>query len=108
MNSRRKMYSVLRGPYSEDGIVEYVRELVGGRGRTTSFKGDFPTVGDVKPWDGKDGEVSDLLTSVTADTYPSHFFVHRFQSKRTLTFQTLTWIVIKMNFDFSDVYALLQ
>ena len=59
VNSRRKMYSVLRGPFSEGGILEYMRELIGGRGRTISFKGDtLPTVADIEPWDGKDGEVS--------------------------------------------------
>ena len=59
VNSRRKMYSVLRGPFSEDGIAEYVRELVGGRGRTTPLKGDIPPIADTEPWDGKDGQVSD-------------------------------------------------
>ena len=59
MNSRRKMYSVLRGAFSEDGIMEYMRELTGGRGRTTPFRDNtLPTVPDIEPWDGKDGEVS--------------------------------------------------
>ena len=60
VNSRRKMYSVLRGAFSEDGIVEYVRELIGGRGRTTPLKGDLPLVADSESWDGKDGQVKCL------------------------------------------------
>ncbi len=58
-NSRRKMYSVLRGAFSEDGIVEFVRELVGGRGRTIALRGDVPPIADTEPWDGKDGQVSE-------------------------------------------------
>jgi len=60
VNSRRKMYSVLRGAFSEDGVVEYVRELVGGRGRTTPLRGDLPPILNIEPWDGKDGQVSYL------------------------------------------------
>ena len=59
INHRRKMYSVLRGPFSTDGITEYIREFVGGRGRTTKFRGEsLPPVASTEPWNGKDGEVS--------------------------------------------------
>lgn len=58
INSRRKVYSVLRGAFSNDGIVEYIREMVGGRGRITKLRGDtLPSVATVEAWDGKDGQV---------------------------------------------------
>ena len=57
LNSRRKVYSILTGPFSNDGIPEYVRELVGGRGKTIPMKKDLPAVVPTEPWDGKDGQV---------------------------------------------------
>ena len=34
---------------------------MGGRGRTAVLKGDtFPTIPNLEPWDGKDGEVSGM------------------------------------------------
>ena len=60
LNSRRKVFSVLRGPFNEDGIVEYVRDMTGGRGRTTKFRGEsLPAINTVEAWDGQDGEVGD-------------------------------------------------
>ena len=53
LNSRRKVYSILTGPFSNDGIPEYVRELVGGRGKTIPMKKDLPAVVPTEPWDGK-------------------------------------------------------
>ncbi|KAL5493511.1 hypothetical protein EMCRGX_G014702 [Ephydatia muelleri] len=57
LNSRRKVYSILTGPFSNDGIPEYVRELVGGRGKTIPMKKDLPAVVPTEPWDGKDGQL---------------------------------------------------
>ena len=58
INSRRKIFSLLRGPFSESGLVEFIRELVGQRGLTIPFRKDtLPTIETVEPWDGKDGEV---------------------------------------------------
>ena len=57
LNSRRKVYSILTGPFSNDGIAEYVRELVGGRGQTIPMKKDLPAAVATEPWDGKDGQV---------------------------------------------------
>ena len=58
VNMRRKMYSVLRGAFSNDGITEYIRDVAGGRGRTTKMRGEtLPPVKSTEPWDGKDGEV---------------------------------------------------
>lgn len=62
INSRRKVYSVLRGPFSDDGIAEYIREMAGGRGRITKFRGEsLPPANSVEAWDGRDGEVSDII-----------------------------------------------
>lgn len=59
LNSRRKVYSVLRGAFNNDGITEYIRDMAGGRGRTTKYRGDsLPPVVTVEAWDGQDGEVS--------------------------------------------------
>lgn len=58
-NSRRKVFSVLRGAFSNDGIAEYIREMMGGRGRTTKLRGDtLPAINTVEAWDGQDGQVS--------------------------------------------------
>ena len=57
VNSRRKVYSLLRGAFSRDGIAAYIRELIGQRGVTIPLKGDLPKVATIEPWDGKDGEV---------------------------------------------------
>jgi protein disulfide-isomerase A6 len=60
LNSRRKVYSVLRGAFNNDGISEYIRDMAGGRGRITKYRGDsLPNVSTVEAWDGKDGEVSE-------------------------------------------------
>ena len=58
INSRRKIFSLLRGPFSQTGIVEFIRELVAQKGLTIPFRKDtLPTIQTVEPWDGKDGEV---------------------------------------------------
>lgn len=58
INSRRKIFSLLRGPFSQAGIVEFIRELVAQRGLTIPFrKNTLPTIQAVEPWDGKDGEL---------------------------------------------------
>ena len=58
VNSRRKVYSVLRGAFSADGIMEYIRDMTGGRGRTTKLRGDtLPAINTVEAWDGQDGQV---------------------------------------------------
>ena len=56
VNSRRKVYSILRGAFSEEGLSEFVRNLIGQRGVTVKFD-ELPAIPDVEPWDGKDGEV---------------------------------------------------
>lgn len=106
MNYRRKMYSVLRGPFSEDGILEYVRELIGGRGRTTPLRGAaLPAVADIEPWDGKDGKVSHPSTADSA-VYNLKCLIFSFQMKRTMILQTLKWMTAKMNFEIPDTHIL--
>ena len=62
LNARRKVYSVLRGAFNKDGIAEYIRDMAGGRGRITKYRGEsLPPVATVEAWDGKDGEVSSEL-----------------------------------------------
>lgn len=57
---------MLRGAFSNDGIVEYIREMTGGRGRTTKLRGDaLPAINTVEPWDGQDGQVNKKPTRCT-------------------------------------------
>ncbi len=58
VNFRRKVYSVQRGAFSEDGIVKFVRELLAGRSGVKALTGDIPPIAGTKPWDGKDVHVS--------------------------------------------------
>lgn len=58
LNSRKMKYSLMRGPFSETGINEFLRELSVGRGSTATLQGSaLPRVATVTPWDGKDKEV---------------------------------------------------
>lgn len=56
VNLRRKIYSILRGAFSDEGLSEFIRNLIGQRGVTVEFD-DLPSITDVEPWDGQDGEV---------------------------------------------------
>lgn len=57
VNSRKLKYSTLTGSFGRDGISEFLRDLLYGKGKTSSIKsGAFPTFATVEPWDGKDGE----------------------------------------------------
>ncbi|XP_046574574.1 protein disulfide-isomerase A6 homolog [Haliotis rubra] len=57
-NSRKMKYSWLKGPFSEQGINEFLRELSFGRGSTAPIKNaKLPAIVDSEPWDGKDGEL---------------------------------------------------
>ncbi|XP_062520299.1 protein disulfide-isomerase A6 homolog [Corticium candelabrum] len=58
INSRKMKYATLRGAFSADGVNEYLRDLVYGRGSTAPVRGgELPKVSTVEPWDGKDGEL---------------------------------------------------
>lgn len=58
LNSRKMKYSLMKGPFSETGINEFLRELSVGRGSTATLQGSaLPRVATVTPWDGKDKEL---------------------------------------------------
>ncbi|KAL4217734.1 Protein disulfide-isomerase A6 [Mactra antiquata] len=58
INSRKMKYALLRGPFEEKGIKEFLRDLSYGRGSTAPIKGEkLPSVETRDPWDGKDGEL---------------------------------------------------
>lgn len=57
LNVKKMKYAVLKGPFSHDGINEFLRELSVGRGSTVPMKGaELPKVHKTEPWDGKDGQ----------------------------------------------------
>ena len=58
VNSRKKVFSILRGSFSQDGITDFVRELVGKAGVIIPLKKEsLPTIETIEPWDGQDGQV---------------------------------------------------
>jgi len=54
VNSRKKIFSLMRGSFGESGIKEFLRDLSYGKGRTSPIK-KLPEITKVDPWDGKDG-----------------------------------------------------
>lgn len=62
INVRKMKYSLLRGSFSYEGVNEFLRDLMYGRGSSAPIKGaKLPKVVDTESWDGKDGEVSRIL-----------------------------------------------
>lgn len=58
VNSRKKKFSLLRGPFSEKGINEFLRDLSYGKGSTLPLRNaDLPKIEAREPWDGKDAEI---------------------------------------------------
>ena len=58
VNSRKLKYAILKGPFDNTGIDEFLRTVSVGRGSTSPIKGAaLPTVEEIQPWDGKDGEL---------------------------------------------------
>lgn len=58
VNARKMKYSILRGPFSYDGISEFIRAVSVGRGSSSPIKGaQLPEIIDSEPWDGKDGQL---------------------------------------------------
>ena len=70
INSRKKVYSTLRGAFNMDGIGGFIRDLVGGRG-AVPMKQEPPEIATTDPWDGKDGEVSGWLCLDTGEASQS-------------------------------------
>ena len=57
VNVRKKMYVLLKGSFSSDGINDLLRAVSVGRGSTEPIKGDgLPAIEERPPWDGKDAE----------------------------------------------------
>ncbi len=61
VNSRKKVYSILRGSFSRPGIEGFVKEVVGGA--TMTFPVDLPDIETTEEWDGQDGMVWTLTLS---------------------------------------------
>lgn len=58
VNVRKMKFSTLRGPFSYDGISEFIRTVSVGRGSSSPIKGaKLPDIVETEPWDGKDGEL---------------------------------------------------
>lgn len=58
VNSRKKVFSILRGAFSDGGITDFVRELVGQKGVIIPLKQEsLPTIATIEPWDGQDGQL---------------------------------------------------
>uniref|UniRef100_A0A2L2Y0U2 protein disulfide-isomerase n=2 Tax=Parasteatoda tepidariorum TaxID=114398 RepID=A0A2L2Y0U2_PARTP len=58
VNARKMKFSILRGPFSFDGISEHIRAVSVGRGSSSPIKGaKLPEITDSEPWDGKDGQL---------------------------------------------------
>jgi len=57
LNSRKMKFSILKGPFSYDGINEFLRDLSYGKGQTAPVKGAaLPKLQKREPWNGKDGK----------------------------------------------------
>lgn len=55
VNIRKMAYSILRGPFSVEGITEFLKELSYGHGKSAPIKGaKMPKIDKTDPWDGKD------------------------------------------------------
>jgi len=58
VNSRKMKFAILKGPFSYDGINEFLRDLSYGKGQTAPVKGaTLPELATTEPWDGKDGQM---------------------------------------------------
>merc|ERR1712013_589085 len=55
-NLKKKVFVLLTGSFGKDGIDELLRSIAVGRGRSRKLA-ELPTISDVAPWDGKDGEM---------------------------------------------------
>jgi len=55
VNVRKKVYVILKGSFSKDGIADLLKSIAVGRGRTEKLDDGLPALSDAEPWDGKDG-----------------------------------------------------
>lgn len=56
LNQKKKIYSVLRGAFTNEGISSYLRDISYGKGPTSQLKAE-PKINKISGWDGKDGEL---------------------------------------------------
>lgn len=75
VNRKKGSFATLRGPFTFDGINEFLRELSYGRGSTSAIRGaSLPEAGAVPAWDGRDGQLPDEeeidLSDVELDDLP--------------------------------------
>jgi protein disulfide-isomerase A6 len=59
VNARKKIFAILKGPFSETGIHEFLRALSVGRGQTEPLRSSnnaLPNVKQREAWDGQDGK----------------------------------------------------
>lgn len=65
LNARKMAFAPLRGPFTHDGINEFLRALAVGRGRTeTTRNKDLPKIEKTEPWDGKDAKVRRVFAAL--------------------------------------------
>lgn len=58
VNIRKMAYSLMRGPFSTEGITDFLKELSFGMGKSAPIKGaKMPQIEKTEPWDGKDMEL---------------------------------------------------
>jgi protein disulfide-isomerase A6 len=56
VNTRKGKFSILKGPFTYDGIHEFLQAISYGRGSTEALRGaELPKANDIEKWDGKDG-----------------------------------------------------
>ncbi|PAA74739.1 hypothetical protein BOX15_Mlig030607g2, partial [Macrostomum lignano] len=59
VNAKKMKFSLLKGPFTFDGINEFVRSLSLGRGSTEPVRGaSIPEAKKRDPWDGKDAKIT--------------------------------------------------
>lgn len=63
LNVRKMKFSTLRGPFSLDGINEFLRDLSYGRGSSIPVRGaKLPKISQLDPWDGRDGVAPSIIS----------------------------------------------
>lgn len=58
MNVRKKAFSLMKGPFSTEGITDFLKELSYGQGGSSLIRGEkLAKIVPTEPWDGKDKEL---------------------------------------------------
>lgn len=61
VNIRKMAFSLMRGPFSTEGITEFLKELSYGHGKSAAIKGaKLPQIKTTEAWDGKDKKYDEL------------------------------------------------